>query len=124
LIANLDKQGINIISSYSTKTVKYFQNISFSASSVLQEEEVTVPLATQFPQDIETSQIEFNLRSPSAGLELKLRNYDVVTDRPTKGVIGGPFAGNFGIIGRLVVKGKNLDLGIVDKVEQDLKATY
>lgn len=126
LVANLNRQGIKINPDYSSKSVKYSQQVRDQGSFVEErgvERAVILPLLTQFPEGIQTELIAFYLRD-GRGLQLRLRDYGHITKWPGEGMIGGSVAGDFGIQCKLRVEQKILDKTIAEKVKTALKDTY
>lgn len=118
LISNLQEQGIEINPNYSEKEVEYkLQTSKWDFS----HRKTIVPLAAEFPND--TTLMVFYLRNGS-GLELKICNYDHITQRPPERVIGGTVAGDFGIICELSIEGTTVDLSVIDKIIEAMKKTY
>lgn len=117
LIKNLCEQDVKINSNYSEKEISYLAQTEQESDK---ERIVKIPLLTKLP---DATPIAFYLRSES-GLELELRDYSDITQRPSRGVIGGTIAGSFGIICKLSAEGETTDLSVVEKVKKALEKTY
>jgi hypothetical protein len=119
LIANLGKNGIDIIACESEQTVSYQfrenQRRGVSAKTA------TVPLGTTLP--VQTIPARFYLRNKE-GLELVFRNYDNITQRPPEGVFGGSYGGHFGIACEVILERTDLDITIPKRVKSAMEQTY
>ena len=118
LIKALEKYTITIDLKSSEKKVVY---ISTREKSGGEEKEVVVPLDAKFSNG--ARDVVYYLKERN-GLELEVSNYSSVTERPGKGVCGGTFAGDFGIIGRLTLEGREVDMGLIQKVKLAMEETY
>ncbi len=116
LIANLEKEGLSIKREFSQKEMEY----TISTGSCRSENKKAIlPLDTEIKGTIEAYYLH-----DEDGLTLELRDYNNVTERPRKGVIGGMYGGEAGIICKLRVEQQVIDTSVVDKVRNALQETY
>lgn len=115
-IANLEKEGVSIERRFSQKEVEY--TISTSPQSS-EHKKAILPLSTELEGHVEA----YYLRDED-GLALELRNYNNVTERPRKGVIGGMYGGEAGVVCKLTAEAQVIDLTVVDRVRNALRETY
>ena len=115
LLKNLQSENVLINPKLSEKIVKYFiGNL---------EMESTVPIETTIPVYIRKDLQSYTLRDGNL-LELFLKNWENITSRPPRGVIGGTVSGRYGIIGNLTIATENFDEAIIGNIRRALKETY
>ncbi len=115
LLKNLNVAGVLMDSKLSEKTFKY--NIKNF------ERESTVPIETIIPKYIVQHLQSYLLRDGN-GLELMLRDWEEISSRPQKGIIGGTFSGRFGISGKLIINREDPKIEIINNVKKALEETY
>ncbi len=116
----LIESGVPIKPMYSEVEIMYESKISQYRT---EERIAIVPILVSFPEAVSPRAKRYFFRGEE-GLELELRNYHHITQRPQRGMIGGTIAGEMGIQCDVSLEGKTTDLEIIRNIRSVLTDLY